>query len=142
MRQIQGLAWLIRVWVAAAAVMLLAACAPEGVFVSMAETGGPEEQFSLGKRYEEGSFGTRNYERAARWYRKAARQGHQEAQLRLGDLYETGLGVERDLRQARDWYAKAAKRSKDRDIHLCLEAERKRTNVEKIYRAEKKAKKR
>ncbi|WP_089724444.1 SEL1-like repeat protein [Candidatus Thiosymbion oneisti] len=69
MKQAQGLIWLVRVWVAVAVVMLLAACT---LIEKIAETSGPELQFSLGRNYEEGTPQVRDYERAAYWYRKAA----------------------------------------------------------------------
>ena len=44
---------------------------------------------------------------AARWYRRAAEQGHGEAQVNLGVLYEAGLGVRQDYLEAARWYRKA-----------------------------------
>ncbi len=44
---------------------------------------------------------------AARWYRRAAEQGHGEAQVNLGLLYEAGLGVRQDYLEAARWYRKA-----------------------------------
>ena len=46
---------------------------------------------------------------AAKWYRKAAEQGHREAQYRLGWMLETGRGTEQDA-EAAFWYRKAAKK--------------------------------
>jgi TPR repeat protein len=45
---------------------------------------------------------------AARWYRKAADQGHALAQYNLGLLYANGRGVAQDKAQARAWMQKAA----------------------------------
>ena len=45
---------------------------------------------------------------AAKWYRKAAEQGHAYGQYNLGDMYENGKGVEKDRDEARKWYGKAA----------------------------------
>ena len=47
-----------------------------------AEKGDVEAQFSVGAKYE-----GKNYEEAAKWYRKAAEQGKGVAQYRLGLLY-------------------------------------------------------
>jgi hypothetical protein len=47
---------------------------------------------------------------AARWYRRAAEQGHAGAQNNLGLLYEEGRGVEQDLSEAGRWYRLAAER--------------------------------
>ena len=47
---------------------------------------------------------------AARWYRKAARQGNLQAEFNLGALYDIGQGVPLDHAQAARWYRKAARR--------------------------------
>ncbi len=43
-------------------------------------------------------------EAAARWYRKAADQGHASAQFNLGSMYERGRGVPQDDAAALKWY--------------------------------------
>lgn len=45
---------------------------------------------------------------AAKWYLKAAEQGHADAQYKLGGCYENGWGVEEDADAAAEWYLKAA----------------------------------
>jgi len=45
---------------------------------------------------------------AARWYRKAAEQGHADAQYNLGVMYENGQGVRQDHAESVRWYRKAA----------------------------------
>ena len=45
---------------------------------------------------------------AARWYRKAAEQGHSWAQVSIGFLHAKGLGVRTDDEEARQWYQKSA----------------------------------
>jgi len=50
-----------------------------------------------------------NHAEAARWFRKAAEQGHAKAQFNLGYLYQTGLGLRQDYAQAVRWYRRAAK---------------------------------
>ena len=47
--------------------------------------------------------------RAARWYRKAAAQGHIDAQYFLGIMCENGEGVKKSTQVAARWYALAAK---------------------------------
>ena len=44
----------------------------------------------------------------AKWYKKAAEQGHAQAQARIGRCYARGWGVERNIREAMKWYLKAA----------------------------------
>ncbi|MGE5130858.1 MAG: tetratricopeptide repeat protein, partial [Sphingomonadaceae bacterium] len=57
----------------------------------------------------EGHGVKRDESSAAKWYRKAAFQGHPEAQLRLGQLYADGQGVPRDDFQAYVWFSAAAR---------------------------------
>jgi len=51
-----------------------------------------------------------NYAEAARWYRRAAEQGHADAQLKLGHMYKDGVGVPQDRAEALRWYGRAAER--------------------------------
>ena len=46
---------------------------------------------------------------AAKWYYKAAEQGHKKAQFNLGQMYRYGLGVPKDGKEAVKWYRMAAK---------------------------------
>jgi TPR repeat protein len=48
-------------------------------------------QFNLGQRYAGGIGVAQDDARAAKWYRKAAEQGHAQAQYNLGVMYENGL---------------------------------------------------
>jgi TPR repeat protein len=49
------------------------------------------------------------FEAAARWYEKAANQGHSGSQHNLGLCYSQGTGVAQDYGKAVHWYQKAAK---------------------------------
>ena len=51
---------------------------------------------------------TSKFAEAARWFTKAAAQGHRLAQCNLGALYAQGLGVPKDLQKALRWYRAAA----------------------------------
>jgi uncharacterized protein len=51
---------------------------------------------------------SRDRAEAARWFRKAAEQGHVDAQYNLGDAYYYGQGVPQDYAEAAWWYRKAA----------------------------------
>ena len=64
----------------------------------------PEAQYQLAKRCS-----LKDRAEAAKWYRKAADQGHAEAQYQLGRLYSVGWGVNQDEDQAALWYEKAAR---------------------------------
>ena len=78
------------------------------VWRGLAETGDAEAQSALAGLYMAG-FGVRwNSVEGARWYARAARQGHTIAQLNLGDFYARGVGVKRDLGKAYLWLSLAA----------------------------------
>ncbi len=65
-------------------------------------------QFEIGLRYEHGTGVEKNLEQAAKWYRRAAEQGHTKAQFNLASLYEHGKGVEKNPGLAIKWYKAAA----------------------------------
>ena len=58
-----------------------------------------------------------NYEAAAHWFERAAKQGLAPAQFRLGGLYEKGLGVKKDLAAARHLYTAAADKGNAKAMH-------------------------
>ena len=65
-------------------------------------------QYFLARMYADGQGVDQDFERAAKWYRKAAEKGVGDAQFRLGRLYETGEGVPGDMEYAFGWYSVAA----------------------------------
>jgi TPR repeat protein len=72
----------------------------------------PEEQFEIARRYQLGKSGTEeNQEEAAKWFRKAAEQGHARAQTNLGMSYYYGRGVPRDETESLRWLRKAAEQN-------------------------------
>ena len=73
-----------------------------------AQNGDANAQFELGRRYETGKDGLKDFVEAVRWYRKAATQGHATAQNNLGFSYANGNGVPKDEIEAVRWYRKAA----------------------------------
>jgi len=66
-----------------------------------------------------------NYSGAARWFRRAANQGHANAQAVLGSLYAVGLGVPKDFVNAYVWVTLALPRleGRMRDRALALQEE-------------------
>ena len=68
----------------------------------------PEEQFVLGNVYYKGDGVPRDYTEAAKWYRKAADQGHANSQYMLGSMRDRGDGMPPDYIEAVAWYRKAA----------------------------------
>ena len=70
-----------------------------------------EEWFLRGVKYDRGDGVPIDYKEAAKWYRKAAEQGHPEAQYNLGVMLGTsglGRGIEKNEKEAAKWYRKAA----------------------------------
>ena len=68
-----------------------------------------EECFKKGGDFYFGRNGvSKDYAEAAKWYRKAAEQGHLDAQTNLGFCYANGKGVAKDEIEAVKWYRKAA----------------------------------
>ena len=58
--------------------------------------------------YANGQGVLQNNTEAAKWFRKAAKQGFALAQYSLGFLYEDGQGVLQDYDEAAKWYRMAA----------------------------------
>ena len=73
----------------------------------------PDAQFNMGYLYYIGKGVAQDYAEAAKWYRRAADQGHTSAQFNLGFLYKNGLGVPRDKVLAHMWFDLAASRAKE-----------------------------
>ena len=57
-------------------------------------------------------YNSQNYEEAAKWFRKAAEQGHVYAQYNLGYCYDSGEGVTQNYEEAAKWYRKAAEQGR------------------------------
>jgi len=70
-------------------------------FKPLAEEGNAEAQYFVGFMYDTGEGVAKDKDEAAKWYRKAAEQGHLEAQLRMLTCY---LVHEKDI----DWLRKSA----------------------------------
>jgi hypothetical protein len=62
--------------------------------------GGAEAGYALAQAYRKGEGVKADPPVAARWYAKAARQGHLDAQYRLGLMYEAGQGIAPDYSRA------------------------------------------
>jgi len=73
-----------------------------------AERGDRGAQFHLGLMYSEGNQTSKDYQKAAWWFRMAAEQGYVEAQYNLGGLYADGRGVPKDYEEALRWFRMAA----------------------------------
>jgi uncharacterized protein len=78
-----------------------------------AEQGDTLGQFWLGASYENGKFGSKDYQEAFKWLLKAAEQGNAEAEVSLGQMYEDGEFGSENYVLAAKWYRKAAEHSPD-----------------------------
>jgi len=79
------------------------------IWLKLAETGLAEAQYSLGKLLETGGGPiSKDYEKAAAWYKKAAAQGVAHAQNNLGLMLAQGRGVPRDPQRAAELWLAAA----------------------------------
>ncbi len=80
----------------------------------LAEQGDPVAQNALAGLYYSGDGVPQDDAEAARWYRRAAEQGHAEAQYALGLLiYHIGRGAPQDNTQALLWIYLAASQGED-----------------------------
>ena len=70
--------------------------------------GVPEEQYTLGNAYYNGSGVPRDHLEAAKWYRLSADQGLAESRYMLGVLNERGEGMPPDYIEAIKWYRVSA----------------------------------
>ena len=68
-------------------------------------------QYIAGLNYENGWGVPQDFVEAAKWYQRAADQGHLSAQYMLGHIYEKGRGVLKDDIEAVKWWRLAAEQS-------------------------------
>lgn len=73
-----------------------------------AHRGDPGAQYNLGLLYGSGNGIAKNLTEAAKWYRRAADQGHAKAQAMLGVLFSSGQGVPQSQTEAIKWWQRAA----------------------------------
>jgi hypothetical protein len=73
----------------------------------LADSGDAEAQYWIGIRYGTGANVEQNEGEAAKWFQRAAQQGHVQAQARLASYYWSGRGVPKDLSTAYFWAALA-----------------------------------
>jgi len=82
-------------------------------------------QEELGLAYYNGTIGNKpDYEKAVKYFHKAAKLGNVYAQYNLGLCYDTGIGVEQDYTEAAKWYHKSAEQGytdAQNNFGLCYE---------------------
>ena len=78
------------------------------LLIKAAAAGSHEAPVTLGHVHAQVHLLPNAFQEAARWYLRAAEQGHPMAQDRLADLYMLGRGVAQSDTQAFNWYARTA----------------------------------
>ena len=73
-----------------------------------AEQRSEQTQFELGLMFSKGPDENRDYEKAANWFNRSARQGNVDAQYKIGLMYSRGIGVSLDYIKAYAWLRIAA----------------------------------
>ena len=73
-----------------------------------AVSGSLKAMWIMGLAYDHGRGVEQSYEKAFRWYLKAAEAGHAPSQANLACLYARGDGVEKDMSKAEEWVRKSA----------------------------------
>jgi len=75
----------------------------------LAKEGDPEAQHKLGNFYLRGEQVVQDETEAAKWFRKAAEQGHRGAEYALGSIYFNGNSpIDRDYKESTKWHYIAA----------------------------------
>ena len=69
-----------------------------------------QSQFIIGRLYATGQGAPLNLREAARWFLRAAEQGHATAAFNIAVFCSQGTGVEQDTAKAIEWYKTAADR--------------------------------
>ncbi len=65
-----------------------------------------DAEYALGERYGKGKGVPQDDKAAAKWFLKAAQQGHADAQYKIGCCDADGLGVAQDYKAALDLHLK------------------------------------
>ena len=76
--------------------------------ITAAESGDAAAQCALGACFEAGKGMLKDFDEAAKWYRRAAVQGDPMGACALAACYEKGRGVTKDPAEAAKWYTQAA----------------------------------
>mmetsp|Transcript_5103 Transcript_5103/g.11507 ORF Transcript_5103/g.11507 Transcript_5103/m.11507 type:complete len:344 (+) Transcript_5103:415-1446(+) len=73
-----------------------------------AKKGKAYAQHAVATKYEAGRGTRKNLNKAAKYFRAAAEQGHPWSMSSYGNLLEKGLGVGKDIGEAKKWYERSA----------------------------------
>jgi len=73
-----------------------------------AKKGKAYAQHAVATKYEAGRGTKKNFNKAAKYFRAAAEQGHPWSMSSYGNLLEKGAGVRKDIGEAKKWYERSA----------------------------------
>ena len=76
----------------------------------------------MGAKYDKGEGIKKDISEAAKWYRKAAEQGHVSAQFNLGVMYFQGEGVAQNKALAKKWFQRAAAQNDEKNAKVIQNA--------------------
>ncbi len=78
------------------------------VLIEEARWGESEAQYAVAMMYTAGEGVKMDQKEAAKWFEKAAEEGHPHAMFKIAEKYEKGNGISKDSEKAMMWYRKAA----------------------------------
>jgi len=116
--------WVVQITIALFCVLLMSSCQVASTesndLMSLAEQGDAEAQFSLGEMYRKREYPPNRDDmvESAKWYRKAANQGHIEAQYRMGQWHRRMPGINWDYKEAVKWLTLAAEQGHVKSRYL------------------------
>ena len=75
-------------------------------------------QFELGQMFRKSASGRSDYQKAAEWFKRSAKQGNIEAQYKIGLMYLRGFGVKINYVKAYAWLKVAASQGSKKSLHF------------------------
>lgn len=75
-------------------------------------------QFELGQMFRESADDRSDYEKAAEWFKRSAKQGNCEAQYKIGLMYSRGFGVKINYVKAYAWLKVAATQGSEKSLYF------------------------
>jgi hypothetical protein len=77
--------------------------------LKQAESGDVASQYQVAVNFDTGALIPRDFDKALKWYQRAAQNNHNESRFLLGYFYCRGLGVAKDAKLANDWLQKSGR---------------------------------
>jgi TPR repeat protein len=80
--------------------------------LKQAENGDAASQYQVAVNFDTGKLIPQDFDKALKWYRRAAKNSHEESQFLLGYFYCRGLGVAKDVNLANEWLRKSGRNAR------------------------------